>query len=213
MKHLNPEQQRSVLDGAAHLFTKERLRDITLDKLAKTSGTGAFDILRHYQSSENILKFVLERELELMASAVQPPELRMPGETLLDELRVLAGVILDQYRLRLPFLGKLLEESLHDPKVGALFYRTFIVQGRMLFTEFLRVRAQFGELREGVDIEAAAATFLASLTGMLMMNELFGGKQVEALDDDRMLQQLCDVFLQGVRKNSVSLRSTSEEPQ
>ena len=201
MKHLSPEQQRHVLDGAALLFTKERLHDITLEKLAKTSGTGAFDILRHYHSSENILKSVLERELELMASATQPPELRMPGETLSDELQVLAGVILDQYRNRLPFLSKLLEESLHDPKVGALFYKTFIVQGRLMFTEFLRVRAQFGELREGVDVEAAAATFLASLTGILLMNEVFGGKQVEALDDERLLRHLCGVFLQGISKN------------
>src|ERR1700761_5869828 len=133
MKHLSPEQQRLVLDGALALFTKEHLRDINLDKLTRASGVAAFDIIRHYQSSENILKAVLERELELMAAAAQSPELRMPGETLEDELRILAGVILDQYRRRLPFLGKLLSESLSDPKVGALFYSTFIVQGRLLF--------------------------------------------------------------------------------
>ena len=94
-----------------------------------------------------------------------------------DELRVLAGVILDQYRRRVPFLGKLLSEAMRDPKVGALFYSTFIVQGRLLFTEFLRVRKQFGELRDDIDVEAAAAMFLASLTGILLMHELFGGKK------------------------------------
>jgi AcrR family transcriptional regulator len=157
----------------------------------------AFDIIRHFQSSENILRACLERELELMAAATQAPELRMPGETLADELRVLAGVILDQYRRRLPFLGKLLSESMRDSKVGTLFYSTFIVQGRLLFTEFLRIRKQFGELREDIDIEAAAATFLASLTGILLMHELFGGKHVESLDDDRVLRQMCDTFLHG----------------
>src|SRR5258707_445357 len=104
---LSSEQQRLVLDGAATLFTKQSLSDITLEKLTKESGVAAFDIIRHYHSSENILKAVLERELELMAAAAQAPELRMPGETLSDELHVLAGVILDQYRRRLPFLGKL----------------------------------------------------------------------------------------------------------
>jgi AcrR family transcriptional regulator len=200
MKHLSSERQRLVLDAATGLFSKERLRDITLEKVTKASGVGAFDIIRHYQSSENILKAVLERELEMMAAAAQSPELRMPGETLNDELHILAGVILDQYRRRLPFLGKLLEESLNDPKVGALFYRTFIVQGRLLFTEFLRVREQFGELRPALDVEAAAALFLSSLTGILLMNELFGGKQVETLDDERLLRQLCGIFLRGVSK-------------
>ena len=198
MKSMDSDRVRVVLDTALQLFSKVELSQITLDKLTKASGVPAFDIIRHFQSSENILRAVLERELELMAAAAQAPELRMPGETLGDELHVLAGVILDQYRKRLPFLGKLLSEAMKDPNVGALFYGTFIVQGRLLFTEFLRVRKQFGELRDEVDIEAAAAIFLASLTGILLMHELFGGKQVEELDDERVLKQMCDTFLQGI---------------
>ena len=198
MKSMDSDRVRVVLDTALQLFSKVELSQITLDKLTKASGVPAFDIIRHFQSSENILRAVLERELELMAAAAQAPELRMPGETLGDELHVLAGVILDQYRKRLPFLGKLLSEAMTDPNVGALFYSTFIVQGRLLFTEFLRVRKQFGELRDEVDIEAAAAIFLASLTGILLMHELFGGKQVEDLDDERVLKQMCDTFLHGI---------------
>jgi AcrR family transcriptional regulator len=200
MKPMDADRERAVLDSAMALFAKEELRDITLDKLTKASGVPAFDIIRHFQSSENILKAVLERELELMAAATQAPELRLPGETLSDELHVLAGVILDQYRLRVPFLGKLLSESMRDSKVGALFYSNFIVQGRLLFTEFLNVRKQFGELRDDIDVEAAAAIFLASLTGILLMHELFGGRHVESLDDDRVLRQMCDTFLHGIVK-------------
>ena len=100
--NLNSEQQHAVLDGAMQLFAKHDLSEITLDKLTKLTGIPSFNIVRHYHSSENILKAVLERELELMAAAAQEPELRMPGETLADELHVLAGVILDQYRRRIP---------------------------------------------------------------------------------------------------------------
>jgi AcrR family transcriptional regulator len=159
-----------------------------------------FDIVRHYQSRENILKAVLERELELMAAAAHTPELRMPGETLNDELQVLARVILQEYRRRLPFLVKLLGEAMRDPEVGALFYRTFIVQGRLLFTEFLEERKRVGELRHDLDVEAAAAMFLASLTGALLVVELFGGKLVEALDDERLVSETSDIFLEGVKR-------------
>ncbi len=150
MKSLDADRLRQVLDAAEQLFAKEDLKDITLPMLSKASGVAAFDIIRHFQSSENILKAVLERELEMMAAAAQSPELRMPGETLSDELHVLAGVILDQYRRRLPFMTKLLQETMTDPKVGALFYSTFIVQGRMLFTEFLQVRKDVGELGDEI---------------------------------------------------------------
>lgn len=198
MKALDADKQRAVLDGAMKLFEQYDLKDITLDRLTKLTGIPAFDILREYHSSDNILKAVLERELELMAAAAQTPELRMPGETLGDELHVLAGVILDQYRKRLKFLTKILNEAMHSPEVGLLFYKTFIVQGRLLFTEFLSVRKERDELRDEVDVEAAAAMFLASLTGMFIMHEIFGGKKVEPLDDERVLGQMCDTFLRGV---------------
>ena len=133
-------------------------------------------------------------------TAANEPELRLPGETLKDELRLLAGVILDQYRRRVPFLTKLLTEAMNDPRVGALFYTTFIKQGRLLFAEFLRVRMDHGEIREEVDVEAAAAIFLAALFGILMSHEMFGGKEVEPLDDERVLSEMCDSFLMGIAK-------------
>jgi AcrR family transcriptional regulator len=200
MMVLNPERHRAVLDGAMQLFERHPLKDIGLDKLAKVSGVSAFDILRQFQSSENILKAVLERELEMMAAVAQAPELRMSGETIEDELRILSGVILDQYRKRIGFMGKIMDEALHDPKVAALYYKTFVVQGRQLFAEFLRVRSEFGELKDDIDVEAAAAIFLASLFGSVMTFELFGGKHIESLEDDRLLRQMCTSFLHGIAK-------------
>jgi AcrR family transcriptional regulator len=200
VKALTPEEQKSVLDGAVHLFTRSDLKEISLDKLARACGVPAFDIVRHYQSQDNILTAVLERELDLMAAAAHRPEFRMPGETLRDELHVLGGVILQEYRARLPFLGKLLAEAMRNPEVGALFYRTFIRQGRLLFTEFLNQRKNLGELRDNVDIEAAAAIFLAALTGSLLLTELYGGQLVEPLDDERLLNEISDIFLHGAKR-------------
>jgi AcrR family transcriptional regulator len=194
---LNAEQQRMVLDGAVKLATMQELSSITLDHLTKASGISAFDIVRHYQSKEKILAAVLERELELIAGSVPAPELRFPGETLSDELQVIAKIMLGEYRSRLPFLGRLLSEAMKNPEVGAMFYRTFIVQGRLLFTEFLNVRKRLGELREDLDVEAAAAFFLSALTFILLVVELFGGKHVEALDEERLVQSMSDLFLRG----------------
>jgi AcrR family transcriptional regulator len=195
---LSSEQQRLVLDAAVKLAFTQELSSISLEDLTKASGISAFDIVRHYHSKEKILEAVLERELELIAGSVPSPELRFPGETLKDELQVLGKIMLNEYRVRLPFLGRLLVEAMKNPEVGAMFYRTFIVQGRLLFTEFLNVRKRLGELREDVDVEASAAFFLSALTFILLVVELFGGKQVEALDEERLVQSMSDLFLRGV---------------
>jgi AcrR family transcriptional regulator len=195
---LTTEQQRQVLDSVMQLASSRGLGEITLEQLTRASGVPAFDIIRHYQSKENILAAVLERELELMAGSVPSPELRFPSETLRDELQVLAQIMLQEYRARLPFLGKLMVEALQNPEVGTLFYRKFIQQGRLLFTEFLNIRKERGELRQDADVEAAAAIFISALSGILFVVELFGGKQVEPLDEERLVRELTTVFLHGV---------------
>ena len=195
---LTPEQQKMVMDSALELMSSRNLTEITLEQLTRASGVSAFDIIRHYQSKENILAAVLERELELIAGAVPSPELRFPSETLKDELQVLARIMLQGYRARLHFLDKLFVEAIQNPEVGVLFYRKFIQQGRLLFFEFLNLRKQRGELRPDVDVEAAAAMFISALSGILLVAELFGGKKVEPLDEDRVVRELTDVFLNGV---------------
>ena len=200
---LTTEQQRQVLDSALNLMSDHNLGEVTLEQLTRASGVPGFDIIRHYQSKENILAAVLERELELMAGAVPTPELRFPSETLRDELQVLSKIMLQEYRARLPFLGKLLMEAIQNPEVGALFYRKFIQQGRLLFAEFLNIRKQRGELREDVDVDAAAAIFISALSGILLVVELFGGKQVEPLDEERLVRELTTVFLNGIVEHGV----------
>ena len=195
---LTPEQQKMVMDSALQLMSSRHLNEITLEQLTRASGVSAFDIIRHYQSKENILAAVLERELELMAGAVPSPELRFPSETLKDELQVLARIMLQEYRARLHFLDKLFVEAIQNPEVGVLFYRKFIQQGRLLFAEFLNLRKQRGEVRENVDVEAAAAMYISALSGILLVVELFGGKKVEPLDEERLVRELTDVFLHGV---------------
>jgi len=195
---LTPEQQKMVMDSVLQLMSSRHLNEITLEQLTRASGVAAFDLIRHYQSKENILAAVLERELEMIAGAVPSPELRFPSETLKDELQVLARIMLQEYRARLHFLDKLLVEAIQNPEVGVLFYRKFIQQGRLLFAEFLNLRKQRGELRPDLDVEAAAAMFISSLSGILLVVELFGGQKVEPLDEERVVRELTDVFLHGV---------------
>ncbi|MEZ5400201.1 MAG: TetR/AcrR family transcriptional regulator [Bryobacteraceae bacterium] len=197
---MNSSDRNRVLDAALELVGGRELGAITLDDLSTAAGVSAFGIVREFQSKENILKAVLERELELMAAAAHDPELRLPGETLRDELITMANVILDEYRRRLPLLSRLLTAAMQDPEAGALFYRTFIVQGRQLFAGFLETRVRVGELRPDLDVEAASAMFLSSLTGALLMVELFGGKTVEDLDDSRLVQRTADIFLKGAAR-------------
>ncbi len=199
---LGAEQQKSVLDAAIQLASRKDLGEITLDELARESGVPAMRIAMHYQSREKILVAALDREVESIAAFAIPPELRLPGENLRDEVGVLAKIMLEGYRSRLPFLTRLLTEAMRDPLAGEIFYRSFIQRGRVLFTEFLEARKARGELREDLDLEVAAAVFLAALTSVFLVLEVVGGKRVEAIDDDRLIRSMSDVFLRGIGRGT-----------
>lgn len=199
---LGAEQQKSVLDAAIQLASRKDLAEITLDELARESGIGAMQIAMHYKSREKILVAALDREVESIAAFAIPPELRLPGESLRDEVGVLAKIMLEGYRSRLPFLTRLLTEAMRNPEAGEIFYRSFIQRGRVLFTEFLHARKARGELREDLDLEVAAAVFLAALTSVFLVLEVVGGKRVEAIDDDRLIHSMSDVFLRGIGRGA-----------
>lgn len=201
---LGTEQQKSVLDAAIQLASRKDLGGITLDELASEAGVGAMQIAMHYKSRENILIAALDREVELIAAFAIPPELRLPGENLGDEIGVLAKIMLEGYRSRLPFLTRLLMEAMRDQQAGEIFYRSFIQRGRVLFTEFLEARKARGELRADLDLEVAAAVFLAALTSVFLVLEVVGGKRIEAIDDDRLIRSMSDVFLRGIGRPEVA---------
>ena len=50
----------------------------------------------------------------------------------------------------------------------------------------------------GADAVVAFDTGPGNMVVDWLMHELFGGKHVETLDDDRVLRQMCDTFLHGI---------------
>ncbi len=195
---LDPRQRKAVLDAALEVFSETGLRGLQLDFVAARSGIEMDRVLAEFGRVEKLIETVLERELQLIAGSVTVPELRFPGETLRDELAVLARTILEEYRSNLRFLSRVLGEAMIHPELGVLFYRCFILRGRELFSEFLRDRKDRGELRSDLDVEAAAAFFLSALTFSLLLLEVFGGKSVETVPDDRLIGMMSDLFLNGV---------------
>jgi hypothetical protein len=65
-------------------------------------------------------------------------------------------------------------------------------------------------------VEAAAAFFLSSLIFSVLLMELFGGKSVESVDDDRLVKSMSELFLTGALRlpgGGDSLAFTEAKPE
>jgi AcrR family transcriptional regulator len=197
-KELSPDQQKTVLDAALSVLANGGLTANIVEKVAERCAIAAPRIFLHFGGTQKLLESILQRQLDLIAGSVPVPELRFPGETLCDELEGLARIILEVCRNHLGVLRAMLIEALRSQDFAEIFYRTFILRGRQLFDEFLVERKERGELRSDLDVDAAAASYLASLIMSLLLVELFGGKSVEQFDDERMARAITDLFVRGV---------------
>lgn len=195
---LTSDQQRAVMDAALAVLTRGGMTATILEKIAERCAITAPKIFLHFGGTEKLIEALLQRQLDLIAGSVSVPELRFPGETLRDELEGLARIILQVCREHLGVLRSMLAESLRSQEFAEVFYRTFILRGRHLFVEFLAARKERGELRSDLDTEAAAASFLASLIMSLLLIEVFGGKAVETIDDERLVKSMTELFLTGI---------------
>ena len=199
---LDLEQQFLVLEAAIQVLGTSGLHASFIDLVADQAGFSAESIFVHFGGPKGLIEGLLEKELQIMAGSVPSPALRFPGETLEDELKLLSRIIVEEYRRNMLFMRTMLVEALRNPEFAAVFYRTFVLKGRTLFTDFLETRRQVGELRGDLDVEAASAFFLCSLTFSVLLLEMMEGKTVEHIEDDRLIEGMSDLFLHGVLKSS-----------
>jgi AcrR family transcriptional regulator len=208
---LTADQQKAVLDAALSVLSKGGLSATIVEKVAERCTIAAPRIFLHFGGTERLLEAILQRQLDLIAGSVTVPELRFPGETLRDELEGLARIIIEVCRNHIGVLRAMLAEALRSQEFAEVFYRTFILRGRQLFDEFLSERKTRGELRADLDIDTAAASYLTSLIMSLVLIELFGGKWVEKVDDERLAKGMTDLFLRGVLPQADSERARQAE--
>ncbi len=197
-EELNAEQQRVVLDAALSVISRGGFTATLVEKIAEKCAIAAPRIFLHFGGTERLLESILERQLDLIAGSATVPELRFPGETLRDELQGMGRVIIEVFRRHIGVLRAMLAEALRSPEFAEVFYRTFILRGRKLFVEFLDQRKERGELRADLDVDTAAAEYLTSLIMSLLLVEVFGGKSVETIDDEKLVTGMTELFLRGV---------------
>jgi len=197
-EELNAEQQRLVLDAALSVISKGGFTATLVEKIAERCAIAAPRIFLHFGGTERLLESILERQLDLISGSATVPELRFPGETLRDELQGMGRVILEVFRKHIGVLRAMLAEALRSPEFAEVFYRTFILRGRKLFVEFLDQRKKRGELRADLDVDTAAAEYLTSLIMSLLLVEVFGGKSVETIEDEKLVTGMTELFLRGV---------------
>jgi AcrR family transcriptional regulator len=149
---------RAIIDAALSLFAESGPEGLCIEKVAARAGVGKATIYRRWPGKEDLL---------LDALAAQKGPLPQPaGLSVRDDLVTLLSAMRDSVAdpRRAREFALLLGEGAKYPRLMARYVETVLEPRREVIRSVLRRGVASGELRAGVDIEAA----LFMLTGAVL---------------------------------------------
>jgi AcrR family transcriptional regulator len=184
----DPRLER-VLDSAAELLVRWGYQRVTIDEVARHAGIGKGTVYLHFRSKDALFVTVLLRDqrkiVEHLADRMEAdPRTVLPGCTmrLLYEQLVAEPVARSLYLGDAEVLGRLAHE------VGGTLGELATARAEAV-RHHMRVLADAGCLRAGLDADAGLYAFAATATGFLLVDGFGYGDLVPAGDRSALLEQ------------------------
>jgi len=187
------EQARDrILDAALSLFAQHGFHGVGVDAIAAAAKLSPASLYNHFPSKQDLFRALIEREIPPGFVWQSPTD--APLRTLLTE----AAFTLVRWFREKPELNRLLvAEAVRDPAVGAVLYgHVLSITSRL--TGVLEERAARGEIAVP-SAEAASRFFLGAVAWAETVLEVFGGRQVEPVDDSLMVDLYVTMFLSALQ--------------
>lgn len=150
---------RAIIDAALSLFAESGVEGLCIERVAARAGVGKATIYRRWPGKEDLL-------LDALAALKTPlPEPRGQSvrEDLIALLQAMSADVADPRHSR--EFALLLGEGQKFPRLLARYQEAVVEPRREVFRQVLRRGAASGELRAGIDVDAA----LFMLVGAVMV--------------------------------------------
>ena len=171
---------RAIMDAALSLFAESGPEGLCIEKVAARAGVGKATIYRRWPGKEDLL-------LDALAALRVPlpqPKGKSVRSDLVALLEALCRESADPRRARQ--FALLHGEGANYPRLIARYNETVVEPRREVIRSVLRRGVGTGELREGIDIEAA----MFMLSGAVLIRSRFGLQPIEEGYARRVVDEL-----------------------
>jgi len=171
---------RAILDAALSLFAESGPEGLCMEKVAARAGVGKATLYRRWHNKEDLL---LDAMAALKAPLPEPAGESVRGD-LVELLSVLCQDAADPRRAR--EFALLLGEGARYPRLMARYVETVVEPRREVIRSVLRRGVATGELRAGIDIDAA----LFMLIGAVLARGKFDPESIPPGYAQRIVDEL-----------------------
>jgi AcrR family transcriptional regulator len=191
------ERRRQFIEAATTLFSQKGFRGTKTREIAQAVGVSEAMLYKHFATKEELYAAIIEAKSHLRSAldtAVVPAERGDDAEV----LRTLAREMIER-TLRDPTLMRLtMFSALEGHALSDMMFRSRVQQLDDFLSRYIARRVAAGAFR-GVDPLQAAWNFLGMVTYHVLRLELFKQEAPPQLASDRAVEEMVQLFLNGVR--------------
>ncbi|MFZ5912029.1 MAG: TetR/AcrR family transcriptional regulator [Chloroflexota bacterium] len=207
-RRLDPERQQAVMQAILDESAEKGPADLSIKRVAGRAGVSVGSLYQYFGSRENLLAFTVELGVRMMTDLFamsRPYLLEMPlREALTSYLTY--GIEWSQTQPGfVHFFGRAAYQG--DPQMAEKVVRPVATAMREVVQDMLAAAAQRGELRPGLDVEAAARvvnllTIAAGDSQLLPYLNNYFQVTDESMPVERVVSTLVDLVMNGIAKQS-----------
>jgi len=193
------ERRRQIIEAAATLFSRKGFRGTTTREIAKAVGVSEAMLFKHFVTKEELYAAIIEAKSHvgrLMDTVVEAAKRGDDAEVLRTLAReMIARTRTDPTLMRLTFFSALEGHALSD-----MIFRSRVQQLDDFLSGYIARRIAAGAFRD-VDPMQAAWSFIGMVAYYTQLLELFKQKPPRHLTSDQAVEEMVQLFLNGVRRS------------
>jgi len=193
------ERRRQIIEAAATLFSRKGFRGTTTREIARAVGVSEAMLFKHFATKEELYAAIIEakshveRLMDTMVEAAERGDDAEVLRTLAQEM--IARTRTDPTLMRLTFFSALEGHALSD-----MMFRSRVQQLDDFLSRYIARRIAAGAFRD-VDPMQAAWSFIGMVAYHVQRRALFGQKLPRHLTSGRAVEEMVQLFLNGVRRS------------
>jgi AcrR family transcriptional regulator len=193
------ERRRQIIEAATTLFSRKGFRGTTTREIAGAVGVSEAMLFKHFATKEELYAAIIEAKAHverLMDTVVEAAQRGNDAEV----LRTLAREMITRTRTDPALMRLTLFSALEGHALSDMMFRSRVQQLDDFLSRYIARRIAAGAFRN-VDPMQAAWNFMGMVVYHTQLLELFGQKPPRHLTSDRAVEEMVQLFLNGVRRS------------
>lgn len=196
------EKQRRILEASIKLFSEKGFHASSTSEIAKAAGVAEGTIFRHFKTKKDILLTLI---VPLFMKWLSPYILKdvkqitddsaIPTEEMLRRLFKNRLELIDKNRDRVRIL---FQEATFHPEIKEAVVEHIARRARGMMEMFIEKKMEEGEFRRLPTLAVVRAAF-SMMLGYIVFKHVLFPEEAKALEEDREIGLMIDIFLNGVR--------------